>query len=333
MTSETLISFRGVAKTYPGATRAAVRELSLDIPRGRFITLVGPSGCGKTTTMKMVNRLIEPTSGRIVLAGQDISTIDATSLRRRIGYVIQQVGLFPHQTIERNVAAVPRLLGWDKARIRDRVAELLDLVGVPVDEFGHRYPAQLSGGQAQRVGVARALAANPEILLMDEPFGAIDPITRVELQDELLRLQREMHKTILFVTHDIDEAMKMGDLIAVFDQTATLVQFGTPDDILASPATEFVQRFIGEGTGLHRLKLRRVRDLPLRAAPEQGVPDAPRLPATATLHQALDCLVRTSADCLIVTEQDSPQPMGVLTFADLQRALREAKTPTAEDAA
>jgi len=324
MIDDALIAFEGVTKTYPGAGRAAISGLDFRIPRGAILTLVGPSGCGKTTTMKMVNRLIEPSSGRISLDGKDVSKVDATALRRSIGYVIQQVGLFPHHTISQNVAAVPRLLGWDKRRTHDRVAELLDLVGVPMSDFGDRYPAQLSGGQAQRVGVARALAANPDVLLMDEPFGAIDPITRVELQDELLRLQREMHKTILFVTHDIDEAVKMGDRIAVFDSNATLAQYDTPDAVLARPASDFVRRFVGDGAALQRLKLRRISDVPLVDFADASA-DAPRIAGSSTLHQALDALLHSHADHVVVTAVDGGRPVGTLSFDRLRLALREAE--------
>ena len=239
-------------------TPGAVNDLSLSIPAGKICVLVGPSGCGKTTSLKMVNRLIEPTSGRILIDGVDAATRDVTELRRGIGYVIQQVGLFPHQTIGENVATVPRLLGWAKDRQRERADELLALIGLDPARDRDRYPSQLSGGERQRVGVARALAADPPIMLMDEPFGAVDPIVRDRLQNEFLRLQEELAKTILFVTHDIDEAIKMGDLVAVFQDGGTLAQFGTPAEILANPASEFVARFVGKDRGLKRLSLSRV---------------------------------------------------------------------------
>jgi osmoprotectant transport system ATP-binding protein len=225
--------------------------------------LVGPSGCGKTTSLKMVNRLIEPTSGRILIDGEDAARRDVTDLRRGIGYVIQQVGLFPHQTIGENVVTVPRLLGWPKARQRERAEELLALVGLEPATYRDRYPSQLSGGERQRVGVARALAADPPVMLMDEPFGAVDPIVRERLQNEFLRLQEGLAKTILFVTHDIDEAIKMGDLVAVMQVGGKLAQFGTPEEILAAPASDFVARFVGADRGLKRLSLQRVRDLAL----------------------------------------------------------------------
>ncbi|HEU4572555.1 MAG TPA: ABC transporter ATP-binding protein [Candidatus Limnocylindrales bacterium] len=260
------VEFDHVTKRYdPGAknTPGAVNDLSLFIPAGRICVLVGPSGCGKTTSLKMVNRLIEPTSGRILIDGVDIATRDVTELRRSIGYVIQQVGLFPHQTIGENVATVPRLLGWPAERQRARSYELLALVGLDPDRYRDRYPAQLSGGERQRVGVARALAADPPIMLMDEPFGAVDPIVRERLQDEFLRLQEDLAKTILFVTHDIDEAIKMGDLVAVFQVGGVVAQFASPAEILSNPASEFVARFVGTDRGLKRLSLTRVGDLPL----------------------------------------------------------------------
>jgi len=267
-----IVQFDDVSKSYdPEATKsgkgpAAVNDLSLTVPAGKICILVGPSGCGKTTSLKMVNRLIEPTSGRITIDGVDVTTQELTSLRRRIGYVIQQVGLFPHQTIGENVATVPRLLGWPKARLRERSEELLGLVGLEPARYRDRYPSQLSGGERQRVGVARALAADPPIMLMDEPFGAVDPIVRDRLQNEFLRLQETIAKTILFVTHDIDEAIKLGDLVAVFQTGGILAQFGTPLDILAAPATEFVARFVGQDRGLKRLSLLRVSDVPLQPA-------------------------------------------------------------------
>ncbi len=263
------VEFEHVSKRYPGSragTEAAVDDLSLTVPAGKICVLVGPSGCGKTTSLKMVNRLIEPTSGRILLDGVDAASRDVTDLRRGIGYVIQQTGLFPHQTIGENVATVPRLLGWTKERQRERAEELLEIVGLAPGEYRDRFPAQLSGGERQRVGVARALAADPPIMLMDEPFGAVDPIVREKLQNEFLRLQEDLAKTILFVTHDIDEAIKMGDLVAVLQVGGKLAQFATPDEILAAPASDFVARFVGSDRGLKRLSLSRVRDLTLMPA-------------------------------------------------------------------
>ena len=261
------VEFEHVTKRYDVRakdTPGAVNDLSLKVPAGKICVLVGPSGCGKTTSLKMVNRLIEPTSGRILIDGEDAARRDLTELRRGIGYVIQQVGLFPHETIGENVAVVPRLLGWPAARQRERAKELLGLVGLDPAQYLDRYPSQLSGGERQRVGVARALAADPPIMLMDEPFGAVDPIVRERLQNEFLRLQEDLAKTILFVTHDIDEAIKMGDLVAVMQIGGHLAQFGPPADILAAPANDFVARFVGADRGLKRLSLNRVGELELR---------------------------------------------------------------------
>jgi osmoprotectant transport system ATP-binding protein len=248
-----LIRFDAVSKSYPNGT-TAVDNLSLELAEGGITVLVGPSGCGKTTTLRMVNRMIEASSGRIVVDGQDIRQVDPPQLRRGIGYVIQQIGLFPHRTIGDNIATVPELIGWDKRRTKARIDELLQLVGLPA-EVVDRYPHQLSGGQRQRVGVARALAVDPPIMLMDEPFGAVDPIVRSHLQDEFLRLQQEVQKTIVFVTHDIDEAIKMGDRIAILQQGGILAQYATPEDLLAEPASDFVADFLGAERGLKRLAL------------------------------------------------------------------------------
>ena len=247
----------------PPGTPPAVEDLSLTIPAGEICVLVGPSGCGKTTTMKMINRLVEPTSGRVTIDGEDVMALPAVELRRRIGYVIQQVGLFPHMTVADNVAVVPRLLHWPDATVRDRSQELLELVGLDPATYAGRYPAALSGGERQRVGVARALAADPPVMLMDEPFGAVDPILRDRLQNEFLRLQAKVRKTIVFVTHDVDEAIKMADHIAILRRGGILAQYDTPDAILAAPASEFVEHFVGADRGLKRLSLGRVSDLPL----------------------------------------------------------------------
>ncbi|QIS42126.1 ATP-binding cassette domain-containing protein [Clavibacter capsici] len=256
----------GVTKRYPGQAKPAVDGIKLEIPAGKIVMLVGPSGCGKTTTLKMINRLIEPTEGRVVLGDEDVTGIDGDELRRRIGYVIQAGGLFPHMTVAANIAVVPKMLGWDAARIRARVDELLELVSLDPDQYRDRYPKELSGGQQQRVGVARALAADPPVLLMDEPFGAVDPITRQRLQDELIRIQAELQKTIVIVTHDFDEAVKLGDWIVVFAEGARIVQYDTPERILAEPADAFVEEFIGSGAGLKQLTLRRVDEVPLADA-------------------------------------------------------------------
>jgi osmoprotectant transport system ATP-binding protein len=260
------ILLEGVTKRYPGQKSPAVDGITLEIPAGKIVMLVGPSGCGKTTTLKMINRLIEPTEGRIVLGSEDVTDIDGDELRRRIGYVIQAGGLFPHLTVAANIAIVPKMLGWDKKRIADRVDELLELVSLDPADYRDRFPKELSGGQQQRVGVARALAADPPVLLMDEPFGAVDPITRQRLQDELLRIQEELQKTIVIVTHDFDEAVKLGDWIVVFSDGAHIVQYDTPARILAEPANEFVENFIGSGAGLKQLTLRRVGEVELADA-------------------------------------------------------------------
>jgi len=255
-----------VTKRYPGQAKPAVDGLTMEIPAGKMVMLVGPSGCGKTTTLKMINRLIEPSEGRIVIDGDDVTKMNGDSLRREIGYVIQAGGLFPHMTVATNIGIVPRMLGWDKARIAARVDELLELVSLDPDVYRHRFPKELSGGQQQRVGVARALAADPPILLMDEPFGAVDPITRLRLQDELINIQEELQKTIVCVTHDFDEAVKLGDWIAIFNEGAQLVQYDTPERILGDPANAFVENFIGSGAGLKQLTLTRVREVELADA-------------------------------------------------------------------
>ena len=250
-----------VVKHYPGQKTAAVRGLSLTVPAGETVMFVGPSGCGKTTSLKMINRLIEPTSGSITVDGVDIRRTSPDRLRRTIGYVIQGGSLFPHMTVAANVAVVPGLLGWDKRRIANRVDELLDLVGLDPARYRHRYPRQLSGGQQQRVGVARGLAADPPVILMDEPFGAVDPITRQRLQDEMLSIQRELRKTIVCVTHDIDEAIKLGDRILILKEGAEIAQYDTAENVLAAPADDFVADFVGSGSTLKQLSLARVRDL------------------------------------------------------------------------
>ncbi|MFC9615262.1 ABC transporter ATP-binding protein [Streptomyces sp. NPDC056938] len=260
-----MIRFEHVTKRYADGT-TAVDDLSFEVNEGELVTLVGPSGCGKTTTMKMVNRLIEPSEGRILLDGDDISGTDPVQLRRRIGYVIQQVGLFPHKTVLDNTATVPHLLGAKRAKARERAAELLDLVGLDPRTFGHRYPDQLSGGQRQRVGVARALAADPPVLLMDEPFGAVDPVVREHLQNEFLRLQQAVRKTVLFVTHDIEEAVRLGDRIAVYGQ-GRIEQFDTPSTVLGAPATEYVADFVGADRGLKRLSVTPIEESDLEQPP------------------------------------------------------------------
>ena len=269
--AEPMIRLQELTKVFPGQSRPAVDAVDMDIREGEIVVLVGPSGCGKTTTMRLINRLIEPTSGRIILEGEDVTKVNPDQLRRRIGYVIQQVGLFPHQTIADNIATVPKMLGWDGRRIRDRVDELLAMVGLDPASYRDRYPKNLSGGQRQRAGVARALSADPPVMLMDEPFGAIDPITRDRLQNEFLRLQETIRKTIVFVTHDIDEAIKMGDRIAILREGSQIAQYDTPARILSAPADDFVADFVGHGASLKRLNLSRVRDVELVQWPTAGI--------------------------------------------------------------
>jgi osmoprotectant transport system ATP-binding protein len=315
-----MIRLDGVGKTFADGT-VAVEALDLDVPRGAVVTLVGPSGCGKSTTLKMVNRLIEPTSGRIFLDGTDVTDADPVELRRGIGYVIQQVGLFPHQTIATNVATVPSLLGWSKADARARALELMDLVGLDPDVFADRFPHQLSGGQQQRVGVARALAADPPVLLMDEPFGAVDPVVRARLQDEFLRLQRELAKTVLLVTHDIDEAVKMGDQVAVFAAGGRLAQYDVPAAILGAPADEFVSEFVGGSRGLRRLSVTPID--PSYLEPMDGVSAsalAGTVDASAMLEDVLALAMREDKELVGVT--DGPRFLGVLTPNGVHRMLR-----------
>jgi osmoprotectant transport system ATP-binding protein len=309
-TSGLPIRLEGVTKRYPGQDRPAVDTVSLEIPAGQTVMFVGPSGCGKTTLLKMLNRLIEPTGGRIFLGDEDVTTQDADRLRRRIGYVIQAGGLFPHMTVATNVGMVPRMLGWDKRRVADRTEELLDLVGLDPATYRDRYPRELSGGQQQRVGVARALAADPPVLLMDEPFGAVDPITRVRLQDELLRIQEELGKTIVCVTHDFDEAVKLGDRIVVFDVGARVVQYDTPDAILAEPAEEYVADFVGAGATLKQLTLTRVEDVELRQVTTATV-GADSAAAVAAAQAAGD-------DFVVVVDQRG-LPISWPTVAELSR--------------
>jgi osmoprotectant transport system ATP-binding protein len=258
---EPMIRLESLTKRYPGQAAPAVDALDLDIPEGEIVMLVGPSGCGKTTTLEMINRLVEPTSGRIILEGEDVTHIDSDDLRRRIGYAIQQIGLFPHRTIAQNIGTVPRLLGWSRERIEERTDELLELVGLEPGEYRHRYPKALSGGQRQRVGVARAMAADPPVMLMDEPFGATDPITRERLQGEFRRIQEDIGKTIVFVTHDIDEALTLGDRVVLLRESAQVAQYARPEDLLSAPADDFVVDFLGSGSVFKRLSLARVGDV------------------------------------------------------------------------
>jgi len=305
------IRLEGVTKRYPGQSTAAVDAVDLEIPAGEMVMFVGPSGCGKTTLLKMLNRLVEPTDGKIFLGDDDVTGQDPDQLRRRIGYVIQAGGLFPHMTVATNIGLVPGMLKWDKARISARVDELLDLVGLDPEVYRGRYPRELSGGQQQRVGVARALAADPPVLLMDEPFGAVDPVTRQRLQDELIRIQGELGKTIVFVTHDIDEAVKLGDRIVVFDVGARVVQYDTPEAVLAEPAEDYVADFVGAGATLKQLTLTRVGDVTLQS------------PLVARAGEdAADVVRRATAageQYVVVTDRRG-RPISWPTLAELSRA-------------
>jgi len=370
-----------VTKRYPGQQKPAVDGITLEIPAGKIVMLVGPSGCGKTTTLKMINRLIEPTEGRIVVGDEDVTGIDADELRRRMGYVIQAGGLFPHMTVAANIGIVPKMLGWSKEKIAARVDELLDLVSLDPATYRDRFPRELSGGQQQRVGVARALAADPPVLLMDEPFGAVDPITRQRLQDELLRIQEELHKTIVIVSHDFDEAVKLGDWIVIFTEGAHIVQYDTPERILAEPANEFVENFIGSGAGLKQLTLNRVRDVELAGAvtcsageetravlqrmdeagghqhavvvdrrqrpvgwptrrqlerltrvPEGIEPDLPVVGEAATLNDALDTMLVSSAGAALVTGRGEAF-RGVITVETVMDAITRSRAAAASDTA
>ncbi len=352
-----MIALEGVSKTYPGQDRPAVEELNFEVPEGNIVMLIGPSGCGKTTTLKMMNRLIEPTTGRIILDGDDVTQVNADQLRRRIGYVIQQVGLFPHMSIGENIGMVPKMLGWDRSRTAKRVDELLDLVGMEPGQYRDRYPRQLSGGQQQRVGVARGLAADPPVMLMDEPFGAIDPITRDRLQDEFLEVQRQVAKTICFVTHDLTEAVKLGDRIAIFGAGGRLRQYDTPDEILTNPADDFVAQFVGSGAAVRRLSLLDIARLhldeivvsttdspaghhPVLALADSGKPErwlhvpgcdeAPPLVTVSlrgTVYDAVDVMLDSRAPLVLVLDEDGT-PRGSLRWDAMVGDLR-AKGPGA----
>jgi osmoprotectant transport system ATP-binding protein len=305
------IELDGIRKRYPDGT-VAVDRLSLTVPAGELVVLIGPSGCGKSTVLRMINRLIEPTDGRILLDGEDVTRVDPVWLRRKIGYVIQNVGLFPHQNISANVGTVPRLLGWPKARIRARVDELLDLVGLDPVQYGRRYPQELSGGQRQRVGVARALAADPVVLLMDEPFSAVDPIVRARLQEEFLKLQADVRKTIVLVTHDLDEAVRLGDRIAILSQGGRLEQLASPADLLGRPASPFVREFVGHDRGIRRLAVTPVTADMLQPESELPVPDdLPTATLGSSLYDALAAMLTTNSDYTRIT--DGGRPIGLLT--------------------
>ena len=315
-----MIEYQEATKRY-GSGPPALDRLTLEIPSGETCVLVGPSGGGKTTALKMVNRLVEPTSGRVLIGGKDVAASDPVELRRGIGYVIQQVGLFPHLDVAANVATVPRLLGWDRDRIDIRVEELLDLVGLDPAIYRHRRPDELSGGQRQRVGVARALAADPPILLMDEPFGAVDPVTRGRLQDEFLRLQRRLRRTVVLVTHDIDEALRLGDHLAVLAEGGRLEQYGTPAEVLARPATPFVADFVGAGRTLRRLDLLPATD----ALTDSASGDGPIVGSDATLADAMAALLATDAPAVRVAGNGSV--LGVVTLESIRAALRYGAGP------
>ena len=316
------ITLDGVGKRYPDGT-VAVDALSLDIPAGELVVLIGPSGCGKSTVLRMINRLIEPTRGRILLDGADVSKVGAVELRRRIGYVIQHTGLFPHQTIRANVATVPKLLGWPRARIAARVDELLDLVGLEPGRYGKRYPRELSGGQQQRVGVARALAADPVVLLMDEPFSAVDPIVRVRLQDEFQKLQATVRKTIVLVTHDLDEAVRLGDRIAVLSEGGHLQQYSSPAELLGNPANDFVREFVGADRGIKRLTVTPIsRDALQPVSTVDFALDGASVPLSGTMRDALAALLDGSGRGWVAVTDDQGEPVGVLTPTDIALAAR-----------
>jgi osmoprotectant transport system ATP-binding protein len=311
-----VIRYEEATKRY-GPGPPALDSLTLEVPDGETCVLVGPSGGGKTTALKMVNRLVEPTSGRVLIDGRDVAAGDPVELRRGIGYVIQQVGLFPHLDVAGNVATVPRLLGWDRRRIDARVDELLELVGLEADTYRHRRPDELSGGQRQRVGVARALAVDPPILLMDEPFGAVDPVTRARLQDEFLRLQRRLRRTVVLVTHDIDEALRLGDRLAVLATGGRLEQYGTPAEVLAQPATPFVADFVGAGRTLRRLDLLSATDaLDTGGAAGEG----PTIAPDATLADVMAALLTSDADAVRIMTNGSV--VGSVTLDSIRAALR-----------
>jgi osmoprotectant transport system ATP-binding protein len=318
------IAFRGVQKRYPGRDGAAVDDLTFTVAPGEICVLIGPSGCGKTTALKMVNRLISISGGDITIDGRSVKDLELTQLRRGIGYVFQQIGLFPHLSIERNIGAVPRLLGWSKDRIHTRASELLELVGLDPSSDLKRYPAEFSGGQQQRIGVARAMAADPPIMLMDEPFGAIDPIARERLQNDFLRLHEQVKKTVIFVTHDIDEAIKMGHRIAVM-RDGHLVQIATADELLARPADEFVANFVGADRGIKRLRVRTLRDVEL--GPPRPDLQAPSVAADTSLHLALSMMLSESVNHLNVSDGDG-KVIGTVGFESITQMVSDSPVPS-----
>jgi osmoprotectant transport system ATP-binding protein len=315
------LQLRDVSKRYPGQREPAIVDLSLTVPAGEVCVLVGPSGSGKTTAMRLINRMISISGGDILLGGRSVLERDARELRREIGYVIQQIGLFPHQTVKENIATVPGLLGWSKERTAARVNELLELIGLDPEEMADRYPAQLSGGQRQRVGVARALAADPPLMLMDEPFGAIDPINRTRLQDEFLALQEKVRKTIVFVTHDIDEAIKMGDRIAILREGGKLAQYDTPREILIHPADEFVAEFVGADRGIKRLSLTTLAEMKL-LEPNGTKPGELRAPLQTSVRDALSMIISANGQALTVIDEQQ-RVRGLLTLSLIEQLLAE----------
>jgi osmoprotectant transport system ATP-binding protein len=316
------LELEDVTKRYPGQDAAAVDGLSLHVPAGEIVMFVGPSGCGKTTSLKMINRLIEPTSGTITIDGKDVRKQKVDDLRRHIGYVIQGGSLFPHMTVAQNIALVPKLLGWESKKVESRVDELLDLVGLDAGRYRERYPRELSGGQQQRVGVARGLAADPPVVLMDEPFGAVDPITRQRLQDELLRIQAELRKTIVCVTHDIDEAVKLGDRIMILREGAEIAQYDTPENVLAAPANRFVEDFVGAGSSLKQLTLTRVSDVELKDYPTAKVGE----PTSKAIERA-----RQAGHKSVVVVDDKNRPRAWVWLRDLEEGGDQVREPSSDE--
>lgn len=321
-----MITYEDVTKTY-NDTVTAIDDVSFHVNEGETVVLLGPSGCGKTTLLRMVNRLESITKGDIKVNGNSITSLNEIDLRRNIGYVIQSNGLFPNMTIEKNVTIVPDLLGWDRKKKKDRFQYLMDLVGLNPDEFGHRYPHELSGGQQQRVGVIRALAADPPVMLMDEPFGALDPIIRERVQDEFLQIQREVHKTILFVSHDIDEAIKMGDKIALM-QDGQLMQYDSPTNLLTNPSSEFVSQFVGQDRALKSLSLLSLADLIEKGVLSPAPTDSfhPKVEAKTSVKDALSMILNQDSNELIVVNAHD-QPIGMVALEHIQGYLSQQKQP------